>query len=247
MKLKLALIFVAGAMTALAAKPQPCPRYAATVYVATSFAYALTGDSSTFEWFDGVPYVRYEDGQGGVEAYVNGGTCGGSFFFKLNGTRKLNVSFPNWQNDGTSGPPKGGSPQPTTLGVLFLRGFSFQWTGIAAGATYTTMLPGNGLAFGGALRYEPMTSDYLTDNPDFPTYPDMNQPCETSAARMTVISPTETLITPVPVTCLNPNATTYSGPLASLLMPLKGPKLANVGQFGMDYSLRIVVPGWSRF
>jgi len=247
------LLIVVSTMMAFAEKPPSCPRYPATVYVATSAAYGLTGDGTTtsVEWIDGIPYTKYVDGQGGVQAYVNGGTCGGAFFFSFgqNGSRKLNVVFQNWQNNGAFGPPSGGLPVSTAAGGLFLRGFSFNWPGVTTGDTYSTMMPVNGLALspsGGVLRYEPMTSDYLTDNPDFPTYPDMNTPCVTSAARMSVISPTETLVTPMAINCVNPNNSAYSGPLVSLLVPRKG-ALANVGQYGMDFNFRIVVNGWTRY
>ena len=248
----LTLAFVAA--TAFGAKPQSCPRYAATVYVATSAAYALSGDATagSLVWIDGIPYTKYVDGEGGVEAYVNGGTvadygsgsmCTGTFFFNISrtGTRKLNVVFHNWLNNGVSGPPRAGQPGTTTAGSLFLRGFSFAASG--PGATYTTMLPVNGLAIGGVLRYEPLASDYLSDVPDFPVYYDMNTPCVTSAARMTVLSATETLVTPDPATC-----STYLGPVLSLMMQQRnGGSLVNVGQYGMDFRFRIVVDGRPRF
>lgn len=238
MHLKLVLMFAVGSFMALAAKPQPCPRYPATVYVATSYAYGISGDGVKTEWIDGILYSKYVDGEDGVEAYVSGGNCNGTFHLFLNGARAVKVSFQNWKNNGTSGPPPSAWQPATTAGWLFLRGFSFAGPG-----PYTTMLAVNNLGFGGGLRYEPMTSDYLTDNPEFPLYPDMNTPCETSAAVMTAITATETTVTPAPVYC----GTT--DPLTSLVMQTKtgGRSLSNVGQYGMDFRFRIVVPGWSRY
>ncbi len=240
MNLKLAFVFAVGCTAALAAKPPACPRYPATVYVATSTAhlYGLNGDGAVTEWIDGVLYSKYVDGQGGVQAYVNGGNCGGTFFFALDGTRTLLVDFLNWRNNGTAGPPPSGFQQETTAGLLFLRGFSF-----TGNSTYTTMLVVNNLGIGGGVRYEPLTSNYLTDNPDFPLYPDFNTPCETSAAIMTALSPNVTSVAPAAVTCGS-----YTGPLATLAMQIKGGgrTLRNVGQYGMDFRFRIVVPGWNR-
>jgi hypothetical protein len=246
MLFKLGLMFVTGTLALFAGKPPACVRIPATVYVATGPTYGLTGDAVTTMTFPGDPnlYTKYVDGEGGVDAYVNAGPCAGTFFLQFNGARALNLVFQNWLNDGTSGPPKQNPSAQLTAGGLFLRGFTFTEAGIGPGSTYTTMLPVH--FFGGGLRWEPMESDYLDDNPDFPTYLDMNQPCETSPVAMTVLSPTETVVTP---SAVPPCGASYSGPVTTLMGVAKRSRgsLANVGQFGMDFRFRIVVNGWPRY
>lgn len=253
MHTRFVLLLVLGMTAASAGKPPaPCVQVPGIVYVANDpNSYGLRSDNTGVVYFDGDvnAYSRYEHGVGGVEAYVNTGpNCAGTFFFNLNGARRVNLRFTNWLNNGVYGPPKSGSlanTETNTVFQMYLRGFTF--VADAIGDSFTTIFPANytgtGMS-GGGVRWESTTNDFLTANPSFPTGSESNTPCETSKVRMTVLSPTETLVEPDAAACGN-----YNGPVSTVLGLVKGggSSMRNVGQFGINFRMRIVVPALPRF